>query len=491
MKALQKYIKILSVLSLIALIVCMIPLCLAGFYTHPLGDDYFYGYKAATALREGQGLFGVLKEAFKGMVLQYRIWQGTYSAMFLMHLPPNLLGDIFYKLYPSFIIIFLTLSVFYVLRPLIVVNEKITFHAHIAVSSLLCIFMLEEVPNSGESFYWYNGSMYYTGFLAVTFIYFGLAFRYLKDHKTYRLILLSIIAFIIGGGNYASVLPAILLMIFLIILAVILYKKEKKNLLLLIPLSINIIGLFVSMLAPGNAIRGNTVAGMGAAKAIAKSILACANYAACWNGIIFFVILALLTPVFIYIIKNIDFKFHYSYFVCPVVFGIFSSSECATFYAQGNGGPARLFDICFYMTALTVAFIWFYLCGAFIRLFEEKKERKIKYPILFSEAALILIFLLLLLYRPLSQTVPVPNSFTACKAFANGDMQSFDSQYKARMKEVYDNPNGDLVFSPYEVSEDLIYFLYLGDMSKDPTHHNNVTFCRFHDLNSVVIDYPD
>ena len=490
MNNLKKYIKILSVISLIMLVACVIPLCLAGLYVHPVGDDYYYGYKAAVALREGHGIFGALKEAFLGTIHEYQIWQGTYSAMFLMHLPPVLFSDTVYKLYPAFIILFLVISVFYLLKPFFDKDSEVGTHSWISVSSLLCIFMLEEVPNCGETFYWYNGSMYYTGFLALTFIFFGLLFRYFKDHEIYRIIILSVIAFLIGGGNYASVLPAILLTVFACVLSVITDKENRrKNLLAIIPLAITVAGLLISVLAPGNAVRGESVAGLSAPKAIAKSLIACFNYMLYWNGIIFFLILALLTPVFVYIIKSSNFKFRFPYIVIPVAFGIFASSECASFYAQGNGGPARLFDICFYMTALTVTFNYFYLMGNFIKTIEYKKERKLMLLTAILEVFLAVTFLLLLFVRPLNLTYVTPNSVTAVTAFFNGDLKRYDSQYQTRMNMVENGAGQDLVFDAYDVPDNLNYFIHVGDLSDDPNAFNNTTFSEFYGVNSVRVIY--
>ena len=327
-------------------------------------------------------------------------------------------------------------------------------------------------------------------FLALTFIFFGLLFRYFKDHKIYRIIILSVIAFLIGGGNYASVLPAILLTVFACVLSVITDKENRrKNLLAIIPLAITVAGLLISVLAPGNAVRGESVAGLSAPKAIAKSLIACFNYMLYWNGIIFFLILALLTPVFVYIIKNSNFKFRFPYMVIPVAFGIFASSECASFYAQGNGGPARLFDICFYMTTLTVTFIYFYLMGTFIKTIEYKKERKLMLLTAIPEAFLAVTFLLLLFVRPLNLTYVTPNSVTAVTAFFNGDLKRYDSQYQTRMNMIENGAGQDLVFDAYDVPDNLNYFIHVGDLSDDPNAFNNTTFSEFYGVNSVRVIY--
>ncbi|MCR4932803.1 MAG: hypothetical protein K6A29_01280, partial [Lachnospiraceae bacterium] len=61
-KPLSTYERILAYLILSALIVSLLFLMALGFYNHPLGDDYHYGWYAKNALDNGS-FFNALKEA--------------------------------------------------------------------------------------------------------------------------------------------------------------------------------------------------------------------------------------------------------------------------------------------------------------------------------------------------------------------------------------------------------------------------------------------
>lgn len=68
-------------------------------------------------------------------------------------------------------------------------------------------------PDSGLSerqLYWYNGSMYYTGFFAVTLFFLGTLLRYLYNGKKILMLPLLLFAIFLGGGNYVSLLPCML-----------------------------------------------------------------------------------------------------------------------------------------------------------------------------------------------------------------------------------------------------------------------------------------
>ena len=69
-----------------------------GWYNHPVGDDYYYGAETRTVWEATGSILKTLAAAGRGTAYQYEHWQGTYSAMLLMHLPPNLFSEDAYKL---------------------------------------------------------------------------------------------------------------------------------------------------------------------------------------------------------------------------------------------------------------------------------------------------------------------------------------------------------------------------------------------------------
>lgn len=501
MKPIDKYIKYCAYISIIVLVLLLIPMAAIGFFTHPLGDDYHYGQYAATALRDSGNILSVFPEAIKGMITQYNTWQGTYFAMFLMYLPPHVLSEYLYKLYPAVLIIFFCSSVFFLIYPIVIKNDTdaansvkkesesndknfskkdiISAYSWISISSILCIIFILQIPVCGEAFYWYNGSIYYMGFLSMTFILFGILFRYIKNPRIYLLIISLILGFLTAGGNYASLLPAILILICLIIFCVQL-KKKKQIAGLSSVLCIMIIGLIISMIAPGNAMRAATASGTTPVKAIVKSIIQCSKYVIFFNGPVSMFGFTLLTPIFINLAKKSGFNFKYSAVNCILAFLFFCSSVTAVFYGQNNGGPARLFDICIVMLYMTEAYIIFSIIGIV-----TKKSNSPKYIVIVTAC----IFAMLVLPNVISKSVVIPNSYTAAKLIVSGEAYSYDAEYKKRLKQIDNNPGGDLVFTPYTVSKDLEHFLYLGDLSSDPNDFNNEAFAKFYNLNSVYVDY--
>ena len=72
---LEKYEKYAAWIFFGLMIVCLIPMAALGFYNHPLGDDFYYGYKTTLVWQETGNIFKVLATAFGETINQYHEWQ--------------------------------------------------------------------------------------------------------------------------------------------------------------------------------------------------------------------------------------------------------------------------------------------------------------------------------------------------------------------------------------------------------------------------------
>ena len=213
-------------LSLTVLLLSLIPLIWLGRYNYPTGDDYYYGVEAHLAWQQTGSFAQAFAAACNGVADTYRDWQGTFSALLLMYLPPNIFSNTAYHLVTLVILLLLCGSIFYLLRPLVCRFLPGTCGEWITISSVLSFLCVQTVAFGSDSFYWYNGSMYYTGFFAVTLFFFGTLLRYLHNEKKILLLPLLLMAVFLGGGNYVSLLPCMLLMVTVTFL--LLLQKNKK-----------------------------------------------------------------------------------------------------------------------------------------------------------------------------------------------------------------------------------------------------------------------
>lgn len=472
---------LVSIISFAILVIATVPLMLLGKYNHALGDDFFYGLKAKLAYDEGN-IFSVFGAAAQGTKEQYFRWQGTYSAMYLMHLSPQFLGDTFYKIYPTILIGTLIISVFVLLYPIVVRIMKATYKEWIIISSVIAFMFVEFVPVMGEAFYWYNGSMYYTGFFALTLIFFGILINFLLDTKVVEVVAMSVLGIIIAGANYASLMP-MLIIIFFLIIGLIIFKGGKKRVIGVgVSYGFILAGFLISVIAPGNALRQATSFGTTPVKAVLKSLYQAYNYIVGWNNVWLYIGLLAITPLYVKMIKKIEYNFRLPLLFIAIGFGVFASASCPTFYAQNNGGAARVFDLSWYMMVLYLYSAWFYLLGWAIKHI-HKKDRF--FYVLGGAAVAVVFGILTVLNLPQPSYMQL-NSIKVTEAIVNGDAKYYEAQYQERM-DIINSGETVLVFKPYDVPDSLKAVLYLGDMSGDINDANNRSFARFYYVESVMV----
>ena len=344
------------------LLLSLIPLIWLGRYNYPTGDDYYYGAETHLVWQQTGSIIQTLDAACAGVADSYQIWQGTYSALFLMYLAPNVFSNTAYHLVTFVILLLLCGGIFYLLCPLFRRFLPGTCGEWITVSSILSFLCIQTVEFQCDSFYWYNGSMYYTGFFAVTLFFLGTLFRYLDNGKRILLLPLLLFAVFLGGGNYVSLLPCMLLSVTITLL--LLLQKNKKAYICGITSVVLLLSFAVSAIAPGNHVRQSGMWKIPAWKAIAKCLLQGIRYTLAWTGLWWVLAALLLLPVFLRILQ----KKNGAFFSHPILFtgyayGLFCSMSCPLFYTMNSTGPGRAVAIVYYMFLLISFTVFFYWIG--------------------------------------------------------------------------------------------------------------------------------
>ena len=190
--------KNLSRLCLAALLLSLVPLLYVSRYNHPTGDDIYYGLDAHMVWESTHSLPRTIGNALQGVAHDYQRWQGTYAAMFLMRLQPSVFSDNLYFLTPFLVIGLLLWGNGYLLRQLGRYVIPLNRYEQLGVWSVLMIMSLQWVISPGEAFYWYNGSVYYSGFYGLTMLLFGLVCKYIHTFKKSTLSGIFFLALLVG-----------------------------------------------------------------------------------------------------------------------------------------------------------------------------------------------------------------------------------------------------------------------------------------------------
>ncbi len=502
-----KYEKICGVALFLLLCVTLVPVMYLGRYNHPTGDDYYYGAETRRVWEETGNIAAVLGEAGRGAAEQYVSWQGTYSAMFLMYLPPNLWGEGGYGLVTAVMLLLYAAAVFYFLHPILCKWLGGSVLLWLGTASAFVLLTIQTVPFQGESFFWYNGSMYYTGFFSVSLLFFGMLIRYLIRPRKYRAVTLAVLAVFLAGGNYVSLLPSLLILATVTIYLV--WKRSAKAPCVGAVTALMLAGLIVSMVAPGNRVRESGLWEMSAGRAVLQSLLQGGRYVDAWMGKWWLMTAAVLTPLFWNTYQRVSLSFRYPVLVSGYLFGVFCSMSCPLYYAQGTSGPARALAVIYYAFMLFSLAGYYYLLGAFFRGTRSwrKNGEDVREEILREAGGpagqqgpcgrggfcmktgggiFAAVLLCLGLMQLVSGKVTECTSVKALRLLWNGEAAAYQEEYLERM-ELLRNPElSDVMFTPYEHQPDM---LYVGDFPGDPLDPTAVRVAEYFHKDSVWVDY--
>ena len=403
-----------------------------------------------------------------------------------MYLAPNAFSNTAYHLVTFVILLLLCGGIFYLLCPLFRRFLPGTCGEWITVSSILSFLCIQTVEFQCDSFYWYNGSMYYTGFFAVTLFFLGTLFRYLDNGKRILLLPLLLFAVFLGGGNYVSLLPCMLLSVTITLL--LLLQKNKKAYICGITSVVLLLSFAVSAMAPGNHVRQSGMWKIPAWKAIAKCLLQGIRYTFAWTGLWWVLAALLLLPVFLRILQ----KKNGAFFSHPILFtgyayGLFCSMSCPLFYTMNSTGPGRAVAIVYYMFLLISFTVFFYWIGFVLLKMQARPNppERIEVSGKLNTARYLAMAVLLfsILCTGLWQET---SAMKAIRVLTDGEAAAYAAEYEDRLLLLNDPEVTDVVLTPFIHQPALIY---TGDLPGDPEDPTSRKVAQYFQKTSLYVNY--
>lgn len=362
----KKAFTLLTISAVIIFIISLIPIFIASFYAHPVTDDLRFSALVHKAILNGGGFFDVISASCQQVVKSYYDWQGTFSAIFIFSLQPGVFSDNLYCL-TTFIMVFaLTFSTYFFIDTIVskLLKQKRIYSLFLSVFVLF--FSIQFMYDKQQGLFWFNGSSYYTLFYAFALVFFAILIRLYLTKKTSNKIILFILslifAIILGGGNYSTALITSCIM-FLVVLG--LFLKKDKLFKWFLPSFVLLIGAFIiSIVAPGNAVRGALLVGYNPIQAIVMSPIRMLMLIAEWTRLPQIAAFIFVTPLLYKMSKKTNLKFNHPFLVAVFSFLIFCTQITPPLYAmRGSGGAGRQVNIYYYAFYLFVMFNIFYICG--------------------------------------------------------------------------------------------------------------------------------
>ena len=479
---------------LVCFVISLIPLLVLSFFNHPAMDDFNYGILTRHALLENEGLAvipAVLKAAVQRAVNLWHSWQGNLyvchhrgSASLDYHRADYVYTDLYSagNIY-SRILVFLPGDA----APSAGLSKAVA-----AVTS--CVVMtlcIQYVPFGVEAFYWWNGSVGYTGLFSVMLILFGMLADSLRRGKisVRRMTALLALELLLAGGMYpTALLTAVVL--FLVMLDGLAGKKYGRN------LKIQLTALFLlylpefglSIIAPGNARRQALFQHRTPFEAIYKSYTKSLEYmfTEATNAVMILVIIALFLYMF-WKLKDSRFQFR-----CPFMFTLVSYSMVVVMWVPGiyavryiSGG--RYYNILLYGVVLFYAANAVYYAGWLRRQYEKCGAEAMEVlqkavPVILGTAGILCAVIGVWKVDIVTDLEEITTA-SALKSLVYGEAQVYDQEIRAR-EALYNDPNVKEVYV-----EEVTYrpeLLYYGTLTEDPEDGRNLAMCEYYDKDFMV-----
>ena len=390
------------VLGVLVWALLLLPFFFAAQGAHPATDDFtFAAYTHATWEATGS-LPHVLKDAVMYTLRTWRDWQGTMTGVLVMALNPAVFSLQNYWVH-AIVLLGLNLLAWFVFLRHVIARRLNIPGAFLPVYQALSALLLTFLPDMVEGIYWFNGAWFYMGAQAAALLILTLCDRFAETgleggRKKALAAVCGALLFALGMSNYITAMMTAAALLMMALLRVYAGKKEpclavsgrqigiaweetfhggredaarqlraaKRTALLIAPLAV---GLLISVLAPGNAVRmaadgahESGVAYLG--QAIVSTLLAAAGY---------FLRFAVRTPLLIVlwaltpgICRTMrDVRVRSDYRTPPMVltaigaYLILCAMIIPHMYASGNAGSGRVVNMyhCYVLLAVTIAWL--------------------------------------------------------------------------------------------------------------------------------------
>ena len=469
--------RICAIILIAILLAAIIPLLLVARFDVACADDLSFGARAHSAYAASGSVLSAISAAFEEARIAYNTWQGSFSAIFLMALQPAVFGDGFYSITAWIMLLSLIGGVILfcvaLFSRLFGASKSLSF----CTAALVCIFSTQLLPSPVQGIFWYNGSVYYTLFFAVSLAALALGIRLLLNGGVWRELLLVILMLFIGGGNYVTALSTAIIGVCALILLTI--RHDRRALRFIAPLIVLLASLVISVAAPGNAVRqSNYSSTPGVIEAILMSFKYGVIYSLEWLSLPVLGMLALMAVLFRRSAGMSRFRFKYPALVSLWSYCLLSAMFCPPVYAMGDTGDQRLHNIIYFAYLLLLTINLFYWSGWLAQHRGRVPDGSGASLLAASSAAFTLALCCV-------AAMFAGQSFTSVSALSSlrtGEAAEYYACAEVRFEILHDDSVSDAVLLEYPCQP---YVLYYDDITQTPADWRNTAAAAFYGKDSV------
>ena len=476
-------VKTISIIMVIGMIVSMVPILMLSAVNRATGDDLGYGLLTHYAWLDTHSLTEVFKAMCQTVHNFYYSWQGTWFSIALFTLQPEVFRpDAYWIVAPMMLLLFgmSSFSLIYYFSNRIVFLSK---YGSVFLAISYFFLVIQFVPSTKSAIFWYNGCAHYMipFSMCLTLVY--LLLRYCRNHGKGIYIAIVVILTLLGGSNYQAALLGLIVTVLAVGISLV-DRKDKKGLLLFVPVLCCMLGLIISMKAPGNEVRAGGGLDFSPAKVlgtIGKSFV-CAledvvEYFAETPIIFVFLIMILLVLVFAMLERsNQEIIIRHPLLVILVLICIYAAMQAPEVYAEVtvSGGVPNTN----YMVFLLMAFGIIFIIAERIALWISTKGMN------YQNIWLILLGVCMIMVLVLRYDLKQSTTFECYNYISEGRAQDFKECMEEYDKILFDDSIKDVELPP--VNDDQGPLMYM-PVIEDENAFTNYVVREFYRKDRVVM----
>lgn len=475
----------------------MLPLYLIAWYAFPSADDFVHLGVTAKTWAQTNSITEVIAAAWENTLNRFLEWQGNFSYI-LIDLQPASFGEQYYGLTAVITLTILIVGVLFFTRVLLHDYMKASNCTCRIISLLMLFLAVQYMYEPVEGLYWHPGAFGYTFFYSIGLLMNGLLLKMIRSTTVRRQILCFIpaviLAPIVGGSNYSTALVSAML-IFILICYTVMKKQRQNTVFLMIVFFMLIVALMVSIMAPGNALRQQTVGEASVIKGFITSVVYAVYSMANATTVPVLLVWLFIAPLIYRLAKSSKQDFSHPLWATVLLFGLYAALGMPCFYALGFAIPERNINLIYFSYYPVVLCAMYYLMGWFSHKFAGKESLL---PIItLYEKRFGTVFTVFCLAFALScggQMVVgkgeagglaferMPAGMSAAYSMLTGEAQEYHAQMLERAKICRSAPGEDVVLPPLTAEPWVLTYL---DITEDPTDWKNTAMAEYYGNASV------
>ena len=474
--------KALAIIFVVLFVLSLVPIVVTAFYSVPVLDDYTFGLRAHLAYAHGDSF---LSGALESCDYFYNNWQGVYTANFIASIQPFVFNENLYWISNITVLFAVCFSLFFFIKVIVINVLQADKWDYLLISIPIVTLFLQFMPGIQEGIYWMDGSLS----LLVNSVYlivFSLVILYHFSKKKKNKIIYSVLAVLLvllfSGSSYLCYVTCLILTISSVIYCI--CKKHKTYKLILLLFGIYTVGVVVSVLAPGNAVRMSSVSGLSLPMSIMKALIMSVFYFGEWSSLFYIATLVFISVVFYSITKRTKYQFKYPLLVFVLCYIVYAGRMSVQYYATGTIGGWRQLNQYYlgFLLCITISFLYF--VG-----WLSKKELIDGKVLKYNRKAVSVVLVMIIAFAFISGTVcyaynHVVSSISTSISLVKGETKQYHSEMMRRI-EKYNDPDLEGV----EVSPLSVYpkFFVPEPLSEDYKYWTNESNAKYYEKQYITL----